>query len=171
MNTVPTGKLLRVMKDGAKLIGERFTDPDADWAPIMMFVTRDGQIGQALLDLPDDFAGRDVIAEQITALLSQAQAVEACLVVSTWVVDVPEGDWEVMEGQRPRDHPDRREALSLTWVTADHAQMEMARIKRYPGQPPKLAAWYLPAEGINVSGRFVDAMRKGIYDDDPSETV
>jgi hypothetical protein len=166
VNDTPTGILAEVMRKGAKVIGENFTDPDDDWAPVMMYLGGDGQVRDAVIEISEDDEGRDQVAAQITRLLLEARAREACFIVSTWVVDLPEGNFDALEGKRPREHSDRREALTLTWVTRDHAQMEMARIKRYPGQPPKLAAWYPPATGISVVGRFIDAMRAGITDDE-----
>lgn len=155
-----TSPLVSVMKRGARLIGEGFTEPDADWAPVMMFMAGDGTVHPAILEIPFDLDERDNAARAMKELLAKHHAVEACLVLSAWCVIADHYDPDTEP--RPAEHPLRQEVLTITHVTKDAATVEGAPIMRPEGKPPRLGSWGPPAEGLDAIGRFVNAMRQGI---------
>jgi hypothetical protein len=160
---LPQGFLLDVLKHGARMLCEgpltlpgRFTTPDADWAPIMMYVAGDNQIRQAVLEISDD---KDATAARLRQFLHRMHAREAALVTSGWHISIPIADNVIgYVGPRPSASPQRTETLTVTYVSGKRAITECAEITRYPDRPPSLGK-FVPAEDV---GRFIEAMKRGI---------
>lgn len=156
MTTIPqTFDLMAMVEKGARDIGENLP-PDGDWAP-MLFFRNDKRVEIAPVEMED----KDKTALAIQIKLKIAQATEAVLVTSSWMVKREEKDidWETL---RPSEQPDRQEVLVFTHVTQDNAELLMASIERHPDAHPGLGPLSEHHEGLALSGRFADALRRGI---------
>ena len=120
------------LQRAAREVGNRFTLPEADWAPMGFILGPDGSMTVIeLLELADD---KDVAAIALGALAVVHDAVAVGLVLSTWQVVSATRDIE----PRPSQHPDRFEALVIEVIERARDRIWIARIERRDDGPPAL---------------------------------
>lgn len=143
------------VKDVVARIGDDFTNPEDDWAGMMIF-DRDG--GYALMPLMfDDDDSKDFYATVfIPMVIRQQKPWLVCQLQSAWTVAKKMDDLhEDLRDIRPSQHPEREECLILIAVAIEQVQFWMAKIIRFKNKPPKLAPWTLQPHD-SLAGRFID---------------
>lgn len=146
--------ITQILKTGARMVGETFSDPESDWSPILIAKSKnDVQIASPIItsDKESSFAA-------IEDWLHRVNAEEAAFLVSSWAVSRAEG--VVMDGE-VREQPDREEVLVLFHVGKGFCRMESAQIERDLLNPPKLGDWRSWPEGP-MAGLAAKALKAGI---------
>lgn len=139
-----------VAMGGARRIGEGFTRPDDDWAPVL--IVGGARPVTAGLDLDD----KDAMAHAISEIIREHEAEAAALVTSGWQSSDPAAASGTM---RASEDPERVEILTVAVMDAERAEWWCAEITRYEEAPPVLGDWEMLSP--TASGRFPDAMRHG----------
>jgi hypothetical protein len=160
-------------------IQREFTEPDDDFAPVALV------IGEKLrtvvpMNIPNDEA-KDIFANLVIPTTVRAlEAWMVVLVLSAWTVEMTpfEGEtraeaqarWEDL-GVMPSEHPNRKEIVVLSCITADEMQFWRADINRHKKKPPTLGAWKMASEksGAEMSGRFIDPIIAVLRDESDAD--
>ena len=124
-----------------------FSEPDDDWAPMM--VTQDGRGEVTVVAFPvlDD---RDATVAILQAALRKVGAVRYAIVLSAWAA----GDDLVPPGE----NPDRRELLTLLLSDPETEDFYVAPILRREDAPPRLGKW---EKWSSFEGRFAGLLAAG----------
>ncbi len=160
LQTVGAAALLDFVYESAVEIGRRrFTTPDDDWFPVLVFPGPSGEMNVVGVPMIED--RKDEVAAAIAALLSGNSARSAAMVVSTWMIARPAEDADGA-ALRPSQAPDRREALVMLAVDDSSAITRVAFIERHPAGPPTLGPAEDLGDGPDQGGRLIDALRLGV---------
>jgi len=153
------GSLLELAESAVRRAFGHFDKPDDDWAATLMHLTprRD----KCIVDLSMRGPDKDATSARMERTLAGMHAVDAVFVASSWITEI--------EGERPSQAPDRREAITMHHFTRDSAEAFYADIDRFDDRPPRLGRFTLMATDLGVDGRFADAMRRGIGVNDSGE--
>jgi hypothetical protein len=157
-------------KQSARMVRRTFTDPADDWMPIALVELPGGHVAVSPLptELLDSDVGKDAMVNALCAVARQFKAHKLALVLSTWVSKVPNTPearaladrGQFPGGMRPRDDPDREEALYVVVYDGERTELHHAPILRSRRRPPKLGEWAEPfvpgVDGADVGGRFGD---------------
>lgn len=162
--------------NGVRVVGDSFTEPDDDWAPVLFAATADKTIGIIGLD-PNLMNDKDFAASVVTESLQQVGATAAALITSAWRSKQVEELMRLTKGnlrQTPSEAPDREEIVAVTVMDRESASMHVAVIERRDGKPPTLGEWDDIGENVDAatfSGRFPEAILAGLGGDrdGPSE--
>lgn len=138
---------------------QRFTAPDDDWAPILLFRGSAGAMNIVGVPMIQDH--KDQVAAAIAGLLSANKARSAAMLLSSWMIARPAEGTDVSD-ERPSEAPDRREVLVLLAVDDSSALSRVAAIQRHTGRPPTLGPAQELGDGPAQGGRFIDALRRGV---------
>lgn len=148
-----------VYESAVEISRRRFTTPDDDWFPVLVFPGPSGEMNVVGVPMIED--RKDEIAASIAGLLSANGARSAAIVVSTWMITRPV-DGTDPAAVRPSREADRREALVMLAVDDSSALSRMAFIERHPARPPTLGPAQDLGDGPDQGGRLIDALRLGI---------
>jgi hypothetical protein len=151
--TIPdTPRILEVAEWAVREIGDRFTQPDDDWAPTLMYTT--GHDERVIVDLGIRSPDNDDNLARIEQTLTRMHATEAVFITSCWTSS---------NGIYPcSSDPDRGECVTMCHVTRDSAEILHADIERFADRSPRLGPLRSKGGGPDLGGQFPDAMRRGI---------
>lgn len=131
--------------------------PDGDWDP--MLVVTVGETGNIVhFEMPKEDWKKDDLFERILPNLIHEQFGDPDSIIfvsSTWWTEWQEGD------PRPRENPDRKEALLLQGISRDEELMSMAEIIRSESHPE--LEWIMQREYFDMSGRFGAFLRRAMW--------
>jgi hypothetical protein len=159
----PLETLTEMSKDAIESIAETFEEPDADWLPTMLVMTREETFNLVGID-PEFMASpttKAILAEQvIPGVLREQNAIAAAFVSSAWMGTYDNTKMGIGDKHlRPSQQPDRQEVVMLTLATALEAKSLTAPIIRHEDGPPTLGEW----DGFdNPEGLFPEALRAGL---------
>lgn len=150
--------------DTSRSIADGFDSPDDDWVPTVLIHAENTEKLYILpLDpfLVNDEHGKDRLVDAIRDFVIEQRASAVSIVASAWRATF-EGVFhpEAPPPVRPRDAPNREEALVVTTIDADGVTASSAPILRDGIKPPTLGEW--EEEGGLLSGRFVDPFRDAL---------
>lgn len=159
----------------AKEIGDRFKEPDDDWAPMLILDTQDTRWIVPLIQLMNEDTKGLLANYFIPGAILVTQAWCASFVTSAWGVfkyAQSEAEQEKFkaarrysdllgEGVTPSSSPDREEVVLLNTLSKDQVDARIARIYRKKNSPPKLGKWDEFGKGT-IGGQFFDPMREAL---------
>jgi hypothetical protein len=123
-----------------------FSQPDDDWAPMMLTQDGRGEVTVVAFPVLDD---RDATVAILRAALRKVGAVRYAIVLSSWAAAddlVP-----------PSENPDRRELLTLLLSDPETDEFYAAPILRREDAPPRLGEW----KKWSIEGRFAALLAAG----------
>jgi hypothetical protein len=141
-------------------VGEHFTRPDDDWAPVMFVESRRGieivAIGPDYLASAE--AKEKLALEVIPSFVSERRGYRVALVTSSWFTSyaLPAG----LDLQLPPllSEPGRHEVVTVQVADIGRQELWFAKIERFKIAPPRLGEWQL-FEG-DLVGRFAVSLRR-----------
>lgn len=146
--------LMETAVSGARQIGKAFDSANDDWVPTLMHLDGEGKFRIAAVMIDD----HDEAAEAVAYTLRQSRSVAAVLIMSAWTLTRP-----TLTGERPRDAADRVEQLVFTFADGDSTSCVGYLIFRDGENPPVLSEEpFMSGTGLDVAGRFSDALRVGL---------
>ena len=126
-------------------VGEGFTEPDDDWAPVLFAQDGKGELTVVGFPVLDD---RDATVAILRTTLHKVGAVRYALVLSSWAA--------TSDYVPPSENPERREVLTLLLSDPETDDFYLAPILRREDAPPRLGEW----ERLSVyEGRFAGLLR------------
>lgn len=111
--------------------------PDEDWAPVAFVVEPDVQVKIHTAVWTGD-EERDAYFQKIADEALASRAIAVGMVNTIWYREV---DVDEPTKPRPRDDPNRLEAVQVATMTADQTLLAHASITRHPMQSPTLGEW------------------------------
>lgn len=155
----PLETVIEIATDGVTVIGASFTEPDDDWAPVLILQLKAGK--GAVVGIDGNFLAsqqsKDLLAhEVIPQAIREFEAIGAAFVSSSWMV--ASDDRKVA----PSEHPDREEVVMVTAMTAGEHAFLMARISRHADRPPELGEFERLPASTDFEGRFVGPIRRAL---------
>jgi hypothetical protein len=155
----------RVLSRGAVNAGTRFRDPDDDWRPMWLILTRE----HGTVVTPGGGVDKYAMVDYVAALTRRWGAIAAGHLHSSWAVRMPEerrAADELVEVVRSRggstEGLERDEILLLATYSATMARQYHAPIRRRDHAPPVLDPFELM---INTDDREHDARVSGAMAD------
>lgn len=151
-------------KRSAESIGESFTEPDAEWAPVMIYVTGSGEHRAAPLSFSSDEEKVELFERTLPQLLRSESATHVVLVIPVWVLDLPtdsERLARVLHGEKVADQPDKKEYLVVSGATALQDEVWRAEVLRSDDAPPRLGEWRKEAY-TQQGGLMVEPLRRAL---------
>lgn len=139
-----------ILRKKAREIGQDFTDPEDDWAPVMMVVT-DKELGMLGIQIPDSEQHKTMLFRTAIpmgikqSMNGKPQTVG--MITSAWSLDAvgnpDHQEWLQNRGPHDQiaDHPDRTESLMLYLADKQTQELWTAKILRDGEQAPALAEW------------------------------
>lgn len=147
-----------VQKQVENMVGE--LEGEADFLPMMIVKDRRDQILCIGLVMPDESAGKDVVAGSMAAVCALYRAKEAAFTCVAWMVQREPG--QPMPDKMPSQCEDRQEIVILTAVKADGTSAMFHAPMIRENNMCGVGLWNDLGPEMNASGRFVDAMQAGI---------
>lgn len=162
-----TTKLLEASVIGCRTIQKKMTQPDEDWAPVMLFKVGDGHYQVAYFEVGDTPDEKSVVATGLANVLASHEATEAVIINSVWVStyerDELDRNLHRKEGvDRPSERINRFEALAILYASKDTITSHHLPITRHDDKPPTLGDMVFEASGLSVGGLWADALRVGL---------
>lgn len=160
----------KVMKDflmeAASGIGPTL-GPEEDWMPTAFLVAQDGSmVISPLIEWGDDDERADTIAA-LALVIEQREIVTVGMVHTIWMLMLFGGTTEeaLNTSPRPRDHPQRSEAVMVMALTAEEVAMASAAIERHKDSPPTIREWIDEPGEVEgaLSTPILEALRKVRY--------
>jgi hypothetical protein len=159
-----------VLIRGAQAIGESFTDPGDDWAPVWLVLTpTQGTMITADGETANHPRAKEKATRYVGDFARRVGAVAVGSLMSTWQValDADEARAREVERQvRAQDGstegiPERFEALLLVTYTASTVEAQTALIERHEAAPPTLREFKRMPEG-SWSGRMASPLQQAL---------
>lgn len=142
--------------------GTSFTKPDDDWACVAFLFSRKKI---KIIHIMFDRAGKEAVIDNIAVMVKQTKAVSGALVISQWFLamrtDTPMIDttFEMLDSMGVRNHPNRKEQVSVELFDGTNEEIWDAEIERYPDRPPTLKPW-VKRDWENSTGRMANVLKR-----------
>jgi hypothetical protein len=132
--------------------------PDEDWAPVAFIVQDDLQVKIHTTTGWATDGERSLYIQTLADEALGSKAVSVGMVNTIWyrIIDAGENS-----KPRPRDDPDRLEAVQVATLSADKTLLAQAGITRHTNEPPTLGEWTVGSleEGGSLTP-ILEALRK-----------
>jgi hypothetical protein len=148
---------------------------DDDIMPVMLWRGRYGDGMMPMVPMGDD-RDKNRIASMMTTVLAVSRADIAATITTGWMVKVhrePDSDSDPLESLNcmPSEHPDRVECINIVCIRRDGKDsMSSAVLTRHLDRGPDLSEWETILDGLEIDGRFGDAMHLGMHISDGMPT-
>lgn len=151
--------IVQMSKDLMAYLVEDLTG-DEDPAAFQIVRNADGDLGMALVQIPEGSAGRDTMADMLTAACCVHRASETTFSSTAWSsVYSNVGD---VSKVRPAQRPNRVEVITLVHVNQERVEVHTAAVLRVDGKV-KLSPWIVdPDQPRSGGGRIPEALEWGI---------
>jgi hypothetical protein len=132
--------------------------PDEDWAPVAFVVEEDLKVEIYAAAAWSGDAERDAYIATLAEETLKSKAVAVGLVNTVWYRTVDEQE----DGKpRPRDDPNRLEAVQVATLSAHKTLLAHAGITRHDKEPPTLGEWTVGSlEEGGTLAPILEALRK-----------
>ena len=152
-----------VLQSGAERVGAKFTEPDDDWDPIWMIVTKT----QGTLLMPGSDVDKYEMTDAVATLARRWGAIGLGHLHSSWIVTDPESVAIATERNGSTVGLPRDEVLLLATYTAGNARHYTASITRHEDGPPTLGPFELMFDAteneiVKLAGAMVDPLMKAL---------
>jgi hypothetical protein len=148
--------------------------PKDDWMPALILEGKKAvNIFGFMGDPMSGDRGKDLVAMQITKMISEFKPHTACFITTAWSIDFGDEPASesmaelLMTGQiRPSQHPGRIEIVSA-YCYGEEGENEgevlmIGYIERFSDAHPKIKKWkILDDGGLTAQGRFPEAIQEG----------
>jgi len=129
---------------GSEQIGKRFTNPNDDWAPVMLVQTptyiRPVVLGVGAFDEKH----KPMIAQVLREIVREEGAVRYAFVASAWSATAADLDTveQIRAGElKVKDAPGAEEILVCSVGDAESEQVWICPVHRHEDRPPTLGTW------------------------------
>jgi len=123
--------------------------PDSDWAPVAFLVTSDGDMKIVATDGWNNDRERKRYLDQISEAIINIRAVAVGMVSTIWMLTIAKDkNYYPFVHPRPREHPQREEALLVIAMSAEESITAIATIDRHSNQPPSLREWEIVEDEV-----------------------
>lgn len=168
MGTVTASELLTIAQGHAEFLGQSFDRPDEDWLPSALAVQEDEKRLIVMLIDPamlENVESKDQLTMMLAGTVLEKRISAIYTAFSAYTISMRREDLDHPE-VRPEDlpddfstHPDAREILVLSSVTAEESLCSISHIQRSDDRPPTLSEWQTDG---NYSGRFAEPLRNAL---------
>ena len=151
------------LEHGALSVLERFDEPDDDWAPMWMILTRT----QGTILTPGPGVEKYEMTDSVAALARRFGAIAVGHLHSSWIVLSEDAGRDAMDeyvarGGGSTEGMARRECLLVATYTVSRAVNAVAYIHRHEGAPPTLDPFEVIIDTaqseMNLEGAMVDPL-------------
>lgn len=153
---------LRNVLNQVEYVGKQFTKPDDDWSPVaFLFNQKEIYICPVVFSRKD----KDFVMPAVADTIKRVGAVAGALVISQWYTiiqsDSPLADTTIslLNAMGVRNHPDRKEQVSVELFDGINEELWDAEIERYPNKPPTLKPW-VKREWDSSTGRMANVLKR-----------
>jgi hypothetical protein len=153
-------QLTEFLQGAVEAIGEDL-DPDADWAPTAFLISPGNEM---VLISTEGWSNEREFEAYIARLcreIIERRAKAFAMVSTIWTLEMSAEELARLT-VRPRDHPDKVEAVLIATYSAHANVTAQAVIERHPNSPPTLKEWLVtdsPVEG-GVATPLLEALRE-----------
>jgi hypothetical protein len=154
-------QLTEFLQGAVETIGQDL-EPDSDWVPTAFLIAPGNQM---VLIATEGWTNEQEFAAYVAGLCRQIieRRAKAFAMVSTiWTLEHMSKEELARLTVRPRDHPERVEAVLIATYSADKTLTALAVIDRHPDSPPTLREWKVGKGDVEggVATPLIEALRE-----------